>query len=520
MQITQPGMNMGQDRQMQMIGGNGGNQFRQNTRNLNSKHRPRVLRLTAYDTDGSAETFLRTPDELSNSDDDYYDTEGYILYIEKLLNEDPSSNLPPVKNEDLKQVNATMTKPLIEEPPEVELKDLPSHLEYAFLEGTDKLPVIISKELKDEENSVLLKYNFSLYIWYMSTRSSARNLFPPLDNPKLTIRRRTRVDPNLLNEFEMVTNGNGDDVLPPGGGDLPVLDLRTMEELCQPTLNGRGGPVSSIAIQATNFGLKNDMIQQVQNSYQFHGLPGGTFMKSHPEECYDLIENMPAHHNDWDTFVQRSESSSSITSSFDPEIVALKAEMAKINKNLMKVLQINQQVKAITHNCETCGGPHSYNDCPSTIGQNLELIEPVEAPVSAPKPNPKPSIPYPSRLHDQKLRDKANDQKKNFFQIFQDLNFNIRFMDALILMPKFGLIIKILLTNKDKLFELARTPLNEHCSVVLLKKLPEKLGDPDKFLISCDFLGMDACLADLDASINLMPLSVWNKLSFPELSPT
>nr|GFB41418.1 reverse transcriptase domain-containing protein [Tanacetum cinerariifolium] len=157
MQITQPGMNMGQDRQMQMIGGNGGNQFRQNTRNLNSKHRPRVLRLTAYDTDGSAETFLRTPDELSNSDDDYYDTEGYILYIEKLLNEDPSSNLPPVKNEDLKQVNATMTKPLIEEPPEVELKDLPSHLEYAFLEGTDKLPVIISKELKDEENSVLLK---------------------------------------------------------------------------------------------------------------------------------------------------------------------------------------------------------------------------------------------------------------------------------------------------------------------------------------------------------------------------
>nr|GEX36108.1 reverse transcriptase domain-containing protein [Tanacetum cinerariifolium] len=150
------------------------------------------------------------------------------------------------------------------------------------------------------------------------------------------------------------------------------------------------------------------------------------------------------------------------------------------------------------------------------------VIEPVEAPVSASKPNPKPSIPYPFRLHDQKLRDTANDQKKKFFQIFQDLNFNIRFMDALILMPKFGMIIKSLLTNKDKLFELARTPLNEHCSVVLLKKLPEKLGDPDKFLISCDFLAMDACLAlaDLDASINLMPLSVWNKLSFPELSPT
>nr|GEX09310.1 reverse transcriptase domain-containing protein [Tanacetum cinerariifolium] len=55
-------------------------------------------------------------------------------------------------------------------------------------------------------------------------------------------------------------------------GDPPVPDLRTMEELCQPTLNGRGGPIVLIAIQATNFGLKNDMIQQVQISCQFHGL--------------------------------------------------------------------------------------------------------------------------------------------------------------------------------------------------------------------------------------------------------
>nr|GEW52767.1 reverse transcriptase domain-containing protein [Tanacetum cinerariifolium] len=79
-----------------------------------------------------------------------------------------------------------------------------------------------------------------------------------------------------------------------------------------------------------------------------------------------------------------------------------------------------------------------------------------------------------------------------------------------------------LLTNKDKLSELVRTPLNEHCSVVLLKKLPKNLGDPGKFLIPCDFLRMAKCLAlaDLGASINLMPLSLWNKLSLPDLSPT
>nr|GFC29169.1 reverse transcriptase domain-containing protein [Tanacetum cinerariifolium] len=96
------------------------------------------------------------------------------------------------------------------------------------------------------------------------------------------------------------------------------------------------------------------------------------------------------------------------------------------------------------------------------------------------------------------------------------------FVDALILKPKFGPSIKSLLPNKDKLCELARTLLNEHCSTVLLKKLPEKLGDLDKFLIPYDFLRMAECLAlaDLGASIHLMPLSVWNKLSLPDLFPT
>ncbi|GJU44574.1 reverse transcriptase domain-containing protein [Tanacetum coccineum] len=156
------------------------------------------------------------------------------------------------------------------------------------------------------------------------------------------------------------------------------------------------------------------------------------------------------------------------------------------------------------------------------VETNVPIFEPVVAPVSAPKHNPKPSIPYPSRLNDQKIRKKANNQIEKFYQIFQDLHFDISFADALILMPKFASTLKSLISNKEKLFELARTPLNEHCSAVLLKKLPEKLGDPDKFLIPCDFPGMDECLAlaDLGASINLMPLSVWKKLSLSELTPT
>nr|GEX34740.1 reverse transcriptase domain-containing protein [Tanacetum cinerariifolium] len=79
-----------------------------------------------------------------------------------------------------------------------------------------------------------------------------------------------------------------------------------------------------------------------------------------------------------------------------------------------------------------------------------------------------------------------------------------------------------LIRNKEKLSEMARTPLNEHYFAVFLKKLPEKLGDPGKFLIPCDFLGMVECLAlaDLGASINLMPYSMWKRLSLPDLTPT
>nr|GEV56465.1 reverse transcriptase domain-containing protein [Tanacetum cinerariifolium] len=81
--------------------------------------------------------------------------------------------------------------------------------------------------------------------------------------------------------------------------------------------------------------------------------------------------------------------------------------------------------------------------------------------------------------------------------------------------------LKAFLSNKEKLQELANTPLNENCSAVILKKLPEKLRDPRKFLIPCGFSDLKCkALADLGASINLMPLSVGKKLGLPELIPT
>nr|GEU36943.1 reverse transcriptase domain-containing protein [Tanacetum cinerariifolium] len=111
------------------------------------------------------------------------------------------------------------------------------------------------------------------------------------------------------------------------------------------------------------------------------------------------------------------------------------------------------------------------------------IDEPTFASVNALKPNPKTSIPYPSRRNDERN-------------------------------PLIG--------NKEKLSEMAQTLLNEHCSMVLLKKLPKKLGDPGKFLIPCDFPSMAECLAlaVLGDNIDLMPFSVWKRLSLPDLTPT
>ncbi|GJR32715.1 reverse transcriptase domain-containing protein [Tanacetum coccineum] len=121
----------------------------------------------------------------------------------------------------------------------------------------------------------------------------------------------------------------------------------------------------------------------------------------------------------------------------------------------------------------------------------------------------------------EKQQDKDEVQIHMFWQMFKQLHINITLADVLILIPKYQKMLKALLSNKEKLLELANTTLNENCSEVILKKLPEKLRDPGKFLILCGFSELKCkALADLGASINLMPLSVWKKLGLPELIST
>ncbi|GJT92297.1 reverse transcriptase domain-containing protein [Tanacetum coccineum] len=112
-----------------------------------------------------ANAFIVIDDEPISQEIDatYYNPEGDVLILEALLNSEP---LPPLLNnkdyspgiwKELKVVEAKTVKSSIDEPPKVELKDLPHHLEYVFLEGDDKLPVIIAKDLKDEEKATLIK---------------------------------------------------------------------------------------------------------------------------------------------------------------------------------------------------------------------------------------------------------------------------------------------------------------------------------------------------------------------------
>ncbi|GKA99046.1 reverse transcriptase domain-containing protein [Tanacetum coccineum] len=251
---------------------------------------------------------------------------------------------------------------------------------------------------------------------------------------------------------------------------------------------------------------------------------GGTFMKRRPEECYDLIENMIAHHNDWDTSAHRGwvgyqpQGDRNLLSyrsnnflgppGFNPPSNQNQADPSSTPPPFSSSKEVERDPEIITDHVL----PKSIVRVPPLVVQPSPSSRPSEIPFlfptssssfELPKRNPhQPQIPYPSRLNKEKLQDNL--------------------VEALALMPKYHKMLKDLLSDKEKLLGLANTSLTENCSGVLLKKLLEKLRDPRKFLIPCDFPELEKCmtLADLGASINLMPLFVYKKLMLPELVPT
>nr|GEW16315.1 hypothetical protein [Tanacetum cinerariifolium] len=183
----------------------------------------------------------------------------------------------------------------------------------------------------------------------MSTRSNYSHLFSPLRDPKSLIRQRNLGEPSSLFDFKEVMNNNPNQEPPPHNGPPPMMRPngqapQTMEELCQPSINRRGRPIASIPIQAT--------VKQIDTFYNgltlslrdtINAAVGGTFMQKTPEECYELIENMTAHHNHWGTSMILDENISSTSTT-----------------------------KTVDTKCETCGGPHPFTECPTVGGYTLE----------------------------------------------------------------------------------------------------------------------------------------------------
>ncbi|GKB73125.1 uncharacterized protein Tco_0934537 [Tanacetum coccineum] len=129
-----------------------------------------------------------------------------------------------------------------------------------------------------------------------------------------------------------------------------------------------------------------------------------------------------------------------------------------------------------------------------------------------------PPIPFPGRLK----KEKEKEQFRKFFKNLQQLSINIPFVEALEQMPKYAKFMKDLLTNKAKFKETSKVTLNERCSAVLLNEIPIKEKDPRSFTIPCAIgkVGIDKALADLGASISLMPYSMFVRLKLGELKPT
>ncbi|GJV57489.1 hypothetical protein Tco_1458494 [Tanacetum coccineum] len=152
-------------------------------------------------------------------------------------------------------------------------------------------------------------------------------------------------------------------------------------------------------------------------------------------------------------------------SDFDNYVKANDAVMQNMQNQMANITDLTVQ-------------PSTENIQPPVVQTNDQIGEPVVASKT------KPTLPYPSRANKEKLREKDDLLASKFMEIFRNLHFELSFADALLHMPKFAPMFRKLLNDKDKIIELTKTPVNENCSAVILKKFPEKLGDPVEKLVT------------------------------------
>nr|GEX76836.1 reverse transcriptase domain-containing protein [Tanacetum cinerariifolium] len=250
----------------------------------------------------------------------------------------------------------------------------------------------------------------------MQTRSSSRLVSDQSTNPTSSTNTNLK-GRNRKRCKQRIVNSNLEEHSHPV---VTMADQRTMAQLLQAPSEGYEDAIVVPTITADNFELKH--------------AAAGNFLDKMPRDCLSIIESKSKLRYSRDKPVVAKVSTNASTSGVSPDVAEL--------KDMVKALLLDK--KAVQ-------------------SKSPVSTEPAIAPVSASKPNPKALIPYPSRRNDERNHEQANNQIEKFYQIFKDMSFEISFADALILMPKFASTLKALIRNKEKLSEMARTPLNKHC---------------------------------------------------------
>nr|GEU95707.1 reverse transcriptase domain-containing protein [Tanacetum cinerariifolium] len=285
--------------------------------------------------------------------------------------------------------------------------------------------------------------------------------------------------------------------------EIVLMADRTMEELLQAPTKG-DVPNDAIKLMLFSYSLEGDARiwgNNFQNNQgyraQMNNVPNFQ-NQGFQNQPFSVPNNQiqPSVPNEFSNYIKSNEI---MIKSMQNQINVLRGDFNKQEENLRK--NLNNDMRSIlgsffqnqpstlgTLSSNTVHNPKDEQNTKdildkehSNSSKSTAQVQPPVVPISISKPDvlrtqSKPTIPYPSRLNDQKLQEKSTYQMEKFFQIFHDLHFDISFADALLLMPKFASTIKRV----------------EVCHA----------------------------LADLGASINLMPLSIWKKLSLPELTPT
>nr|GEW59684.1 reverse transcriptase domain-containing protein [Tanacetum cinerariifolium] len=403
----------------------------------------------------------------------------------------------------------------------------------------------------------------------MQTRSSSRLTRDQTSNPT-SATNTTPKGRNRRSSKQKVENSNLEEHLPP---IVTMADNLTMAELLRAPTEGYAEAIVVPLILAEQFELKHSLINMMTTDQFFRlekdnphdhirwGSPPvarkrtPTFYYHAWDRYKDLLRACPHHGftelHQLDTFYNalnpadqdslNAAAGGNLLERINQQTSAVITAMTAMLKQF-QATPPPPPVKVVEEICVTCGGAHLYYQCLAAGGNTFpEFRDNIQGYVLAAAvnynqgsgsllsntvANPKgelksittrsglvtngPTVPTPPKS----ITPEVDEHVEETYTDPDLAEYTIK-------VPPPPKMLKALLSNKEKLQELAITPLNENCSAVILKKLLEKLGDPGKFLIPCGFSELKCkALADLGASINLMPLSVWKELGLPELIPT